>query len=204
MRICYEEKLKMIEEIQEKFNKLEIDSLNKIRFLDELVQKEVIIISPPIEDDIEDQNFQYVSLESNILKGGMSRKPGNIRLDIDNCLNIIISSSVSVASAISEQNIIIKIMGLLGVICSLNKDMKVKISADQASLLRGIYYNCDEKKQIEIQTCYKEINKIREYNGMGILNKVQYNKILDELCEIKCISIENGVICLREKIKIYY
>ncbi|MDU1603146.1 MAG: hypothetical protein E6845_09290 [Clostridium sp.] len=204
MKVENEEKLKKIQEIKENFNDLKIESLDLEDFWEGLIKKELLIITPPITSEIEDENLQYVSLENSILKGGSSRKPGNIILNMEDCLGIIISSSISITSALTNQNIAMKLMGLLGVVCSLNQKMKINISPDQASVLRIIYTKCNEKKEIEIETCYKELNKIREENDNHILSKIQYSHILDDLCKLNCISLENNVIYLKEKIKIKY
>ncbi|NFG61078.1 MULTISPECIES: hypothetical protein [unclassified Clostridium] len=204
MKVLNEEKLEKLKEIEEDLSIYNVESLDLKGFLETLIEKDFIIIIPPIIDEIEDQNYQYITLENNVLKGGSSRKPGNIILNIEDFLNTIIPVSISFTTAISNKDITKKVMGLLGVICYLTQKMKIDISVDQAFVLRVIHRKCKNRSGFTSEECYKEVNIMRKKSNNQILSSIQYSNILDDLCKINCISIENDIIYLKEKIKIKY
>ncbi|MFW2502806.1 hypothetical protein [Clostridium diolis] len=204
MKIKDVEKSQKTKEIQEKFNQIEVDSLDNKVFFEHLVKEEILIISPPIEMGREDENFQTIILDKNILMGGISRKPGNIIFDIEKCITSIIPKVYTAYGIIKQDSSLIRIVGALGVISLFYSDMKIKVSSDQASILMSIWKNYNQSKNVNCDECYKDTNNLREQYNLAALSKNEYERIIDELCRMKCIKLEKNIIIMQERIMISY
>lgn len=166
----------------------------------ELINSEFIKIFPPEEDE---PRFEMILLNSNGRYGGYSRKPGNIVLNISNVIDIT-SDIILTASGISFSSKVLLVTASIKIWNTLWSKSKIEIGEDHAIVLHSLWKNCDHNHKIKEETGFLKTNELRQEHGIKTLTKQGYTHIIDDLYKIKSIMLENGVVWLRECVKITY
>lgn len=170
------------------------------RLLHELLNSGCIQISAPKEDFM----MHCLRIDAlNSYNSGESIKPGNIFLNIRKLINTIpniIGFGVSATYDIT----ILKVCSVLNLWINMRNIMTVKINKEQAIVIIALWKNCNYEHKIELVNGHICTNNLMQVLGEDNISWKKYNLIIDQLVQIHCIELEEGIIWLREWISKKY
>ncbi|MEZ3485347.1 MAG: hypothetical protein K1W22_01770 [Lachnospiraceae bacterium] len=166
----------------------------------------VIEITPP---QTEEDALQYVQIQSSPT-GRMeakSYKPGNIILNIKEATANSLGAGFSTAAAIgavSSSQPVIAILTILGAVLAAASLCRIVLEDNAALILAVLWRYWNNHTLIDAETGLKRVNEYLASCDREELSKVQYNDLLEDLENIKCIVLDNGKIKLNERVHVKY
>ena len=158
-----------------------------------------IKITPP---EVEPTHIRFITLKNRIENGARSIKPGNLILNwknlFDNLPNIVFTG---VAAINLEILIPFAALNLWNIVWS---NLKIEISINHAISLYVMWINRDRFNKISEEKAFKVANQYLKENTFSELTKKEFIGIVDELCNMACIELNEGNIWLRESVKTKY
>tara|TARA_Y100001947_G_C10292299_1_gene283425 strand:- start:97 stop:696 length:600 start_codon:yes stop_codon:yes gene_type:complete len=141
---------------------------------------------------------ELIILSSGGLRGGTSVKPGNITLNWKNLFSALPGMVLTGVSVAAHPWLIV--LGALVICIDLNAKAKVKLDPHHAIAMLAMWENHNGRRQISESTARQLTNKALVKFDMNELSERTFAKVVEELCEIKCIELIEGEILLRETI----
>lgn len=177
------------------------------KLLETLEDKCIIEITPPKTEESHLQTVRIQATHTGRFKGN-TYKPGNIILNIkDAVLDSLILGSSTVASmeAISMSQPTIAILTIIAAMLSVINLSKIVLDDNAVVILAVLWENrYTYDSLIDAAVGLELVNKHLELYNREKLSEVQYNDLLEDLKNVKCIVLDNGKIKLNEKIYIEY
>lgn len=135
-------------------------------------------------------------------RGAVSRKPGNIVLNWKKLFGEFPAMALTVAGAFTGPEIFV--LSALVVAKSVWSLAQIEVSEHHALTLFKIWEETGGKTQIGEATAFKIVNKHLSASGRNILTKAAFAQIIDDLCDMKSITLTDGMISAVEKVSKEY
>ena len=135
-----------------------------------------------------------------------SRKPGNILLNWPKLIDIVPDISLAGLGA-ATLPIAPAIAAVLAGLYVWNKVWRGSIeefSDVEAITILALWQNRDARNEIVESEGMKKTNELRETYALPSLSSTQFARAIDRLVAIDCIEVKNGVVWLREWIRVKY
>lgn len=163
-------------------------------------------ISPPKKLIEKNKSLKIIDDHTYNFKGN-SYKPGNIIINLKKAVirtffNLA-ENTVSAVDSLSNCQTVSGTISLLSILLLIAGLVKIKLS-NLASLTLIITYNNSHLEKNSIEDVYSSLNDKLEAIGRNKITLREFFDVLDELENIKSISIDNNKINIEEKIKIKY
>lgn len=174
------------------------------KIIDKFEEYGLLDISAPMEEEL---IMEYININSrNFHNGGTSRKAGNITLNFGIGLDLFIDISLILVNL--PDNILDKKVKYYFILLHLCREFYSKatitITTDQAIALCVLWENRDSNRKISENVGYNKINEKRKELSLSPISNIEYKNIIDDLIKNKNIELTDGVIWLREWVKIKY
>lgn len=160
-----------------------------------------ILITPPEEEPPRIEFLTFDSLKN--YKSGQSIKPGNIFLNMKKLIDSI-PTVITTTISISYDIPILKVCSLLALWKNFREVLTVEISREQAVVLIALWKDCDNNHQLNVSDGFNSVNTLYKMLDESEINSTIYNRILDQLVSLHCISITSDKIWLCEWISKKY
>ena len=135
--------------------------------------------------------------------GGMSRKPGNIRLNWRRLFMDSPDLILTGAGAIATPWLIP--LAALSIFIKVWTHSAVSLSKEHAASLFAMWHRCDANRKIPINNAINYVNELFDVYSWPQIDEPQFRKILSDLAEIECITIDaTGEVWLREWVQKSY
>jgi hypothetical protein len=131
-----------------------------------------------------------------------TRKPGNILFDWEKLFDLGPDTAIAVGGAIPmEARWLIPFVGLY-VLNKLRKAASVDLQKTDALVLATLWSN-HKKYAVSEQDAFSELKRHPAASNHPI-DQSTFNQCVNRLLALRCIEMENGMIRLRERVKITY
>jgi hypothetical protein len=158
-----------------------------------------IQITPPAN---EPARLDLLTIPRMGAQGGSSRKPGNIFLNLRTLIEIVSNIALTVAG-VAGQQWLIPLAGL-HILNTLYSNSTVELDRNHAMAIYAMWTNRNREDRISRDNALSKTNGHMTFSGFFPLNEAEFSKVIDDLCEMGCIEVENGMILLRERVKTIY
>lgn len=146
--------------------------------------------------------MENITISSGGLRGGYSRKPGNLVMNWEKLLKLVPDLVISLVG-FSGPVWLIPFVGL-HVWSTLWSESKVELDPNHAMALLAMWQNKDEKNKISEQDAFTAVNRYLSESGMRTITDRQFAAVIDQLAALDCVKLEEGVIWLREWVNTSY
>ncbi|RVU36707.1 hypothetical protein EOI86_16165 [Hwanghaeella grinnelliae] len=155
-------------------------------------------VKPPKTPKAE-HTVEFIILSSGGRRGGVSVKPGNITLNWSKLLGALPGIVLTGAGATANGWFIF--LGALVIWKDLYATSKVKLDPPHAIAMLTMWENHDGSRRISEDKARRMTNKALANLNMNELSEGTFAQVVDDLCEIGCITLSEGEIWLREWIR---
>jgi len=164
-----------------------------------LIDKFIHIEPPAIEFAL-----YFMTIAAKNCYDGVSRKPGNIVLNWRKLMDVIPDSIVAVATSVSVPSWVLPFVGLY-VWNKIWCGSEEKLTEIEATIIYALWKNRNRNNnKISEDSSFKKTNLARREMNLLELSRTEFDLGINRLLKMRCIEIENGVIWLREWVKIEY
>lgn len=132
---------------------------------------------------------------------GATRKGTNLFLNWKKLVGSISETGVAAYGAASGPKWMMILAGIY-IWNTLSKDAEVDLSELEASVIFSLWKKSDHKNRISENSGFVATNEVRINAGCQPLGREEYLQALNTLAHLDCILLENGDVCLREKVRI--
>jgi hypothetical protein len=136
-------------------------------------------------------------------EGGTSRKPGNIFLNWRKLMDIVPDATIAAAGAMTSPAWLLPLIGLY-VWNKLWRGAEEELTNVEACTICALWKNKDSRNRISEDDGFTATNTLRAHHGLPQLTRVEYNKASNRLLAMDCIELSNGIIWLREWVRVSY
>jgi hypothetical protein len=136
-------------------------------------------------------------------RSGSSRKAGNLLLSWSKLMDLVPDVTIAGAGALSAPAWTLPFIGRY----IWNKVWRgtYEILTDlEASIILAFWKNRDPQARVEETKGRLAVTSVRNALGLDPITDQEYRSGVDKLIEIGCIEMENGVIVLRESVRVKY
>ena len=135
--------------------------------------------------------------------GGISRKPGNIYLNWRNLIQLITDIAITAHGVTTGRTWVLPFIAL-HVWNTLWSKARVDFDQKDAMTIHALWKNRNSENKITEAAGLEKTNASLHEMKMDQLSKSEYTKIINRFLDLDCIEIEDGIIWLRESVKITY
>jgi hypothetical protein len=135
--------------------------------------------------------------------GGKSRKPGNIYLNWQKLMDIVPDATIATAGALTSPAWLLPLIGLY-VWNKLWRGAEEDLTEVEACTIFALWKNRNGQSKISEDEGFVRNNALREQQDMPALLRSEYDVAINRLLRMECIEIENGIVWLREWVRIQY
>ena len=164
------------------------------RLFDSYVQ-----ISAPMNPPIE---IRMITMDSMGRDGARSRKPGNIILNLRKLLQIVPDITITAAGVTGPTWLLPFIA--LHIWNKLWTGSKVDLDQKHAVTICALWKNRNNENKISEEAGFEKANLIFQQLKLPVLSKSEYTQIINDFLYLNCIEIEEGIIWLREWVRVSY
>jgi hypothetical protein len=154
--------------------------------------------------DIEPPETTFTMDWSTIYKdgsGGINRKPGNIILNWKHFYQKSPEIVLSLGGISSPWLLPFAALYLWNTVWS---GLKIDLSSDHAIALLTMWEHKNPKNRIPEDEAFIRTNKYLTEHNLRPLSADEFTKIVNQLEQMKCIELDNGMIWLRERVRKTY
>ena len=134
---------------------------------------------------------------------GTSRKPGNIFLNWSRLFKIVPDVTIAAAGVAEAPHWLCFAIALY-VWNKLWCGAKENLSDVEATAILALWKSRNEAQKIAEADGYERTNEIRREGGLAELSNADYSAALTRLARMGCIEIQDGMIWLREWVRVDY
>lgn len=134
---------------------------------------------------------------------GQSRKPGNILLNWRKLIDILPDVTIAGAGAVGAPVWLTPLIALY-VWNKLWNGAEEQLSDVEATTILALWKNRSGQNKIDSEVGFAATNKLRSTLNFRVLERVEFETTLNRLLDLKCIEIEDGVVWLREWVRVSY
>ena len=162
--------------------------------------KSYIQLSAPMYPDVEIS--EWITIESMGRDGGRSRKPGNIILNWRKLIQFVPDLTITAAGLAGPTWLLPFIdLHIWNKLCA---GSKVDLDQKHAVTIYALWRNRNNERKISEEAGFEKTNSILRELKLEELSKSEYTKIINDLLDMDCIEIEEGIIWLREWVRTTY
>jgi hypothetical protein len=158
-----------------------------------------IALRPPLDPPLE---IKLIVMSDLGQGGAKSRKPGNITLNWRRLFELI--PDVTIAGASAAESMWLIPFAALYVWMKLWKAAAVNIEERDAFVLYSLWLNRNERKRIAEDEAFSMTKSLAEKHDLPAITKKNFAQAIDKLLSLDCIEIDEGVIWLREWVRVTY
>jgi len=156
-------------------------------------------LTPPAKPEL---RFELITLSS-LARRGESRKLGNIYLNWKKLCDLVPDVTIAAAGTATAPAWLLPFIGLY-VWNKLWCGAKEELTVDEATIILALWKNRDGRNKIPDEVGFEKTNAIRDQLGMPPLNRTAYELAIGRLLRMECIEMNDGVIWMREWVRITY
>lgn len=156
-------------------------------------------LTPPAKPEM---LIELITLSS-MTKRGESRKLGNVYLNWKKLCDLVPDVTIAAAGAAAAPAWLLPFIGLY-VWNKLWCGAKEELTVDEATVILALWKNRDGRNKISDELGFEKTNAIRGHLEMPPLNRTAYELAISRLLRMECIEMSDGVIWMREWVKINY
>jgi hypothetical protein len=134
--------------------------------------------------------------------GSKSRKPGNVTLNWRRLFELVPDATLAGASA-TEARWLIPLAALY-IWMKLWKVATIDIEEGDAFVLYSLWLHRSEKKRIAEEEAFSRTKSLAEKHELPVLTRKKFDQAINKLLSLECIEMDEGVIWLREWVRIKY
>ncbi len=166
------------------------------QLLDSFVQVTPPLKSGPIFE------MRMLTISSEGLNGGKSVKPGNIYLNFEKLLKLVPDIVLTIASLSGNEWILF--FAALKIWSTIWRESTIVLDHNHAMAIYAMWKNKDSRNQISEDDAFSATNLHLSKYGMPLVSRRQFAAIIDNLCKMECIELNEGIVWLREWVKTTY
>ncbi len=148
-------------------------------------------------------SMRYITVQSLRPSGGTSRKPGNVLLNWRRLFNTLPELALGGVGATSVPRWLVP-LACLHLWNRLNESAVEELSDVEASTITALWLNRRDDRKIDAESGFDVTNRHRRELGLESLTKMRYEQCLDRLQALRCVELRDGVIWLREWVRVPY
>lgn len=156
-------------------------------------------LTPP---EVPEMTMSLITVNS-LYDGGQSRKLGNIYLNWKKLMAIVPDATIAGAGAATAPTWMIPFIALYiwnKLWCSTEE----KLTENEAFAISALWTHRNAENKITTAEGFSRTNELRSRNGRPKLNRKRYDDALARLLRMHCIKITDGIIWLREWVRMQY
>jgi hypothetical protein len=134
---------------------------------------------------------------------GRSRKPGNISIHWKKFIEIVPEVMVAAIGAGAAPYWAWPFIGLY-ILNKLWRGAEEDLSEAEATIIYALWKHRNGKNEISDDNGYTRTNSIRNQHNKPVLSRSEYDAGINHLLQMRCIEIKEGMIRLRERVRIEY
>jgi hypothetical protein len=157
-------------------------------------------LTPPTKPEMV---IHMITMQSFGRGGGRSQKPGNIYLNWRKLIDVAPDVTIAAAGALASPYWLLPLIGLY-IWNKLWRGAEEELSEVEATTIYALWKNRNGDNKISEDDGYARTNSIRNQQGMPALSRSEYSAAISRLLQMECIEIEEGMIWLREWVRIAY
>ncbi len=157
-------------------------------------------LTPPVEPE---PVVKMITLGSFGDEGGTSRKPGNIFLNWRKLMDIVPDATIAAAGAMTSPAWLLPLIGLY-VWNKLWRGAEEDLTNVEACIIYALWKSKDGRNRISEADGFAVTNALRAHCALPQLTPAEYNKAINRLLAMGCIEMNNGIIWLREWVRVSY
>jgi hypothetical protein len=149
------------------------------------IVRHLATITPPMIS-VEEEKWRYIETKPVGLGGGISIKPGNVRLNIHALVSAVAKGAFTVVSVAH-----LPWMAPLGAMVlwdALYSTTKVPLSENDACVVWAMWLNCDGKHTLPEAGALEMVNRERREHGQSHLSEAVFDDSINTLQRMKCIE----------------
>lgn len=158
-----------------------------------------VTLSPPLDPPL---MMELIVMSRLGQGGGTSRKPGNVTLNWRRLFELVPDATIAGASA-TEARWIIPFAALY-IWMKLWKVATINIEEEDAFVLYSLWLHRNEKKRIVEEEAFSRTKLLGEKHGLPAMTRKKFDQAISKLLSLECIEMDEGVIWLREWVRIKY
>jgi hypothetical protein len=159
-----------------------------------------ITITPPLCPSFLD--VHYMTIADLGRGGGESRKLGNITLNWRRLFELV--PDVTLAGGAAAETAWLIPFAALYIWMKLWKASKVKLKEEDAFVVYSLWLHRDINKKISEEDAFLKTKALAKKHNLAGFTKEKFTKIINKLLSFDCIEINEGVIWMREWVRIKY
>jgi hypothetical protein len=146
--------------------------------------------------------FHLITMNS-FAQDAESRKPGNLFLNWRKLIDIVPDTTIAAAGATAAPAWLLPFIALY-VWNKLWCGAKETLTKDEATIIMALWKHRSGKSTIGEDEGFTRTNEVRLRQGLRTLRRNIYDQAIDRLLRMHCIEMNEGVIWLREWVRITY
>jgi hypothetical protein len=158
-----------------------------------------ITLSPPLDPPLE---IGLIVMSDLGQGGARSRKPGNITLNWRRLFQLIPDATIAGAGAATTTWLIP--FAALYIWMKLWKAATIDIEERDAFVLYSLWLNRNERKRIAEDEAFSMTKSLAEKHDLPEMTRKNFARAIDRLLSLGCIEMDEGVIWLREWVRVTY
>ena len=167
-------------------------------FSEELAQN-VVAAFCDVSEPEEDHTISLILTDGTGRGGGVSRKPGNIRLNWRRLFETV--PSIVLVGAADYTKPWMYVLAALLIWKEMKAHCALQLSAEHAIAMHAMWDNCDGRRRIsEVDALEATNKKLSEYD-FNPLSMANFIKLVDHLDQMECVELRTGDIWLREQVR---
>jgi hypothetical protein len=155
-------------------------------------------ITPP-----ELPGLELITINSLYRPTARSRKPGNLLLNWRKLMDIVPDVTLASAGAVGLPVWAIPLAALY-VWNKVWRGTSEEFTQTEATIILALWKNRNGENRISEDDGFSKTNSVRTATGLSPLTRGDYIEAIDRLIRIQCIELTNGIIWLREWIRVKY
>lgn len=157
-------------------------------------------LTPPSEPKLV---IEMITASSAGRGGGVSRKAGNIVLNWRRLIDVVPDATVAAAGATSASPWLLPLIALY-VWNKLWRGAEEHLDEIEACVIVALWKNRNHDNKISEDDGFAHTNSLRRTYGLVELSQAEYVTATNRLLKIDCIEIDDGIIWLREWVRMTY
>ncbi|MDP2602492.1 MAG: hypothetical protein Q8S00_07850 [Deltaproteobacteria bacterium] len=134
--------------------------------------------------------------------GGDTRKPGNVTLNWRKLLELVPDVTLAVAGVAGSPWLIP--LAALYVWMRLWNAASVSLEEEDAFVVYSLWLHRNGENKISEDNAFLKTETLAHKHGFPAITKEKFTKIIDKLLSLECVEMEEGIIWLREWVRIEY
>lgn len=160
-------------------------------------------ITPPTSEKESHMELIVFRANSRGTRRGSTRKPGNIYLNWQKLMDVVPDVTLASAGAATAPAWLLPFIGLY-VWNKLWSGAKEEFSEAEAVIMYSLWNNKDNQNKISDDQGYEVTNKFLSEMDTPALSRSEYDHSISRLLRMECIELNEGVIWLREWVRVSY